>query len=187
MQIDLTLRTCPECSQLFTPKNRNTFCGKRCSAIASRRKRSIPLAIRFWSKVDKSGEHWIWTGSLFAESGYGLFHINGKPVGAHRVAWELTNGPIPEGDVIRHTCDIKPCVRPFHLLNGTQKDNIHDAITRGRNPHGVTHGNAKLTPDLVRYIRANPDIPSREIAQQCGVSKTTILDVRSGSKWQSVA
>ncbi len=54
---------------------------------------------RFWSKVDKSSDCWIWTGGI-SSSGYGSFGVGGSKgqmYNAHRVAWELVNGPIPEG------------------------------------------------------------------------------------------
>lgn len=82
---------------------------------------------RFWTKVDKSGECWIWTGGLHSW-GYGKFsvRIDGKEVtlGAHTYAYELEHGPIPEGMIVCHSCDNPPCIRASHLFLGTQADNI---------------------------------------------------------------
>lgn len=98
---------------------------------------------RFWFRVDKSGDCWTWSAARGAgKFDYGYFWTDGKKlVKAHRYAYALANGPIPEGMVICHRCDNPPCVRPDHLFLGTQKDNIHDmdAKGRGRRPTRRTH------------------------------------------------
>lgn len=72
------------------------------------------LPERFWSKVDKSGDCWIWTGGLFS-TGYGQIKVAGKTSLAHRVAWEMEHGAVPDGWVLHHTCANKRCVRTSHL------------------------------------------------------------------------
>lgn len=69
---------------------------------------------RFWGKVDTSGSCWIWQGRPRTE-GYGVIYINGQLVYAHRQAWILARGPIPEGAQVRHLCRDRLCVRPDHL------------------------------------------------------------------------
>lgn len=92
-----------------------------------------PLADRFWKKVDKSGDCWLWTAST-DRKGYGKIGSGAdrRTLIASRVAYELQIGPIPEGLNVLHTCDTPPCVRGSHLFLGTQLDNIHDAIHKGR-------------------------------------------------------
>lgn len=94
-------------------------------------------AFRFWTKVNRSGpwpllRHlsgrcWMWTASLRAD-GYGQFRIGGRADGrtvrAHRVAYELLIGPIPEGLVIDHLCRNRACVNPDHLEPVTHKVNV---------------------------------------------------------------
>ena len=100
-----------------------------------------PLFVaRFWARVDVRGprECWEWTAGK-RDFGYGLVHIPGQrsPVGAHRIAYTLAVGPIPEGAWVLHSCDNPPCVNPAHLRLGDQRANEADKDARGRRPTGV--------------------------------------------------
>ena len=102
---------------------------------------------------------WLWKGSLTRHGGYGQYSPpRAAPGGthrAHRVAYELFCGPIPEGLNVLHRCDTPACVSPHHLWVGTQADNMHDAITKGRNARGERSGRAKLTEaDVVDILHA---------------------------------
>lgn len=70
---------------------------------------------QFWRKVQKDGDHWLWTGARQSRQGHGLLRLNGWMVGAHRVAWTLTRGDIPFEHRLIHTCGLKHCVNPDHL------------------------------------------------------------------------
>lgn len=72
------------------------------------------IAARFWAKVDKSGDCWLWVGAQNGR-GYGRFSINGRLFYAHRFSWEQVNGSIASGFVIDHLCRDPRCVRPEHL------------------------------------------------------------------------
>ncbi len=74
----------------------------------------IPADVRFWHNVDKSAECWLWNGTRH-KKGYGLFWAFRKSGYAHRFAYELEHGAIPEGAVLQHTCKTKSCVRQSHL------------------------------------------------------------------------
>ena len=68
------------------------------------------------------------------QAGYGQKQIGSKVQYAHRIAWQLNEGPIPKGLCVLHRCDNRRCVRPSHLFLGTKKDNAIDAISKGRAP-----------------------------------------------------
>lgn len=118
----------------------------------------------FWSKVEKLS-CWVWKAAR-NEKGYGVFGVNGRTFKAHRVAYELQCGPIPLGLCVLHQCDTPACVNPSHLFLGSRADNNADMVRKGRHvaggtycrdgryARGAAHHNARLTPDLVREIRA---------------------------------
>lgn len=95
---------------------------------------------RFWAKVAKrDGDGcWEWTANR-NNRGYGLFAVSrGQTRSAHRVSYEMANGPIPDGLYVCHSCDNPPCVRPSHLWLGTNSQNMLDAVKKGRHAGGFT-------------------------------------------------
>lgn len=92
----------------------------------------IPIEERFWTKVDVRGpdECWLWTAGRFT-GGYGQVELGRRPWGAHRIAYELTVGPIPKGLQIDHLCRVILCVNPKHLEAVTPRVNTlrSDGIT----------------------------------------------------------
>ena len=98
---------------------------------------------RFWSKVDATGDCWIWTGAL--ASGYGRFYLNGQLRPAHRVAYETLVGSIPRGLDLDHLCRVRSCVNPDHLEPVTRAENLRRGylfpiamlnLAKERCPHG---------------------------------------------------
>lgn len=88
------------------------------------------VALRFWAKVDKSGECWQWTAGK-RSGGYGVFYDGAKLVAAHRYSYGLTDA-IPDGMMVLHECDNPACVRPSHLRLGDGSTNLTDASLKGR-------------------------------------------------------
>jgi hypothetical protein len=105
---------------------------------------------RFWEKVDRSGECWVWIGGR-RPNGYGAFYVGRRKVGAHRVSYQLAFGVDPGDLDVLHRCDNPPCVRPDHLWLGTPVDNALDARAKGRLP-GPWRGK-KLSPLHVEHMR----------------------------------
>lgn len=97
---------------------------------------------RFLSKVDQSGDCWIWLGAV-SSGGHGSTAAHGKSISAHRLAYQLLVGPIPDGAFVCHRCDERLCVNPTHLFIGTRQDNVDDMMTKGR--HWQQGGKTILT------------------------------------------
>lgn len=99
------------------------------------KRKLLPIQVRFWKYVDKKGENecWEWNRSKYP-NGYGRI---GKHY-AHRFSWILTNGEIPNGLHVCHSCDNPPCVNPKHLWLGTVADNMHDRDSKGRGRYGFS-------------------------------------------------
>lgn len=153
-----------------------------------------PITVaRFWSKVSipqaYAEECWTWTGAL-AGSGYGSFHVGGRSVSAHRIAYGLTKDRWPTAtELVRHKCDNPACVSPHHLETGSHVDNARDMVERGRNRSGETvgekNGNAKLSAADVETIRRLIEAGKNNtvIARQFGVTHSMISRIRRGQSW----
>lgn len=114
--------------------------GRENRLLATKARPIIPLADRFWSKVDKTshaGGCWLWTAKR-NQGGYGAVREAGpgsRFLSTHRLSFEMANGQIPKGLMVCHSCDNPPCVNPDHLFLGTAIDNIRDCIAKGRRFH----------------------------------------------------
>lgn len=143
-----------------------------------------PIEIaRFWSRVSPASDFHCWEWQGRRNSGrcpYGTY----KGEMAHRVAYELINGPIPDGMILRHKCDNPPCCNPRHLIPGTYVDNRRDAIERGQHATGVRTRRTKLSEEQARYILRNPDkMRMKDLAKMFKVSPASISLIMSGKRW----
>jgi hypothetical protein len=184
-------RSCPKCGNdiVYGPRKdvfklalkRNSICNSCCH--------KRPLEKRFWQYVTKTPTCWLWTGAKTTYWEYGEISVNRIPTGAHRVSWELHNGPIPEGMCVCHHCDNPPCVNPSHLFLGTRLDNTRDMDRKGRritnNPFGIYSHHHKLNEAQVRAIKVSTN-PQRQCAKEFGISKTQVKDIRDGKSWPHI-
>lgn len=150
------------------------------------------IVVRFWQKVDRSGDCWIWT-AYRQRAGYGQLTVNRRHWLAHRFAWLLCNGAIPMALDVLHRCDNPPCVRPDHLFLGTHSDNMKDCVAKGRHRNSPSRGEAnhkaKLTVQAVRSIRERRDAGEtmRSLARAYGVTRQNIRFITSGVTWKEVS
>ena len=183
-------RVCATCGIAFTvdqnvvARGRGIFCSKAC--YSSHPGGLTPRDIeRFWRQVDKSGACWLWTGRT-TRQGYGFFYFGGRDghrvIPAHRVAYELMIGPIPQDRYLCHSCDVRACVYPAHLSPGTQAENIADAVRKGR------HSGAKLSPEtvLLAHQRLSAGETVRTVARSLGVDDSRILRIGTGESWKAL-
>lgn len=129
----------------------------------------------------------LWVGAI-SDNGYGHLQIDGKTVSAHRHAWEAEYGPIPDGLLVRHKCDVRACVNVDHLELGSHADNMRDRNERGRQARGEAQGHSLLTTSQVRSIRERYGLGERQvaIAAAYGVHQTTVSDIVRHKSWQHV-
>lgn len=135
----------------------------------------------------------IWTASTFGK-GYGRFRFEGKEWPAHRLAWVLTFGSIPDDIWVLHHCDTPPCVNAQGCLYlGDHEQNVADKVGRGRQADGERHGRTRLSAAQVMEIRSRYVFPSyegahdsnaRQLAKEFDVDRKTIQRLCRGLTWR---
>jgi hypothetical protein len=164
---------------------------------------------RFWGKVNKNGplpsseavvahpeitglRCWLWTAST--RNGYGVFgESHTLSVAAHRKAWHIAHGTWPTPFCL-HKCDVRGCCRTEHLMEGSQKQNIQDMLSKGRGGYkapmtrGEGHGPSKLTDKKVLQIHSliAQGKSQTATALRFGVSQSSISHIVSGKTWSHV-
>lgn len=194
-----TVVVCRQCKKEFAPKWYKWFCSRKCYLKGKKK----PLSKRFWDNVDKNGpvpahmphlgNCWIFGGKRFGKSvkedSYGNCKDDeGNPIKAHRAAWELTNGVIPNELILLHKCDTKRCVRLSHLQLGTNADNSKDMVEKNRQTHGSKCHTARFTEEQVLEIRrryANGET-QLSMVKEFGVAKNTIWRIINRLHWDHI-
>lgn len=145
---------------------------------------------------------WIWQGAKYVR-GYGFLLLKNKKLLVHRAAYILFNQPIIPGMDILHSCDNPACCNPGHLRQGTHKENVNDAVKRGRiatgdrhgsktvpgcMKRGSNHGMARLNEEQVKTIRdlASNGETQIAIAQCFGVARGTVAAIVNMRTWRFI-
>lgn len=148
-------------------------------------KKTLQERLTAFVRVDPDG-CWKFNGAIL-RNGYGLISDgNGNEIMAHRAAWTMFRGPIPDGLLVCHTCDHRYCINPDHLFLGTQKDNMRDMRSKheGTSQRGQNNRNAKLTPEQVNSIRQRKGERQRALASEFGCSSANICNILHGKTWK---
>ncbi len=198
---------CRQCGTPFFSKSPQSkprkFCSAKCAQVHRKRRepgRTTPIGIRLWRHVRMPLPTigcWEWLGSRTQFRGkkqHGQIWNGSGKVMAHRVAWEITYGPIPDGMLVLHHCDNPICIRPGHLFLGTQQDNMDDASNKGRlfgKPavRGERHGCAKLKETDVIEIRKlyrAGGVTKKSLADRFGVTETPLRLVLARKTWTHI-
>lgn len=133
---------------------------------------------------------WLYSGGTNGK-GYGVIGV-AVPVRrmdyVHRVMFQAAHGPIPEGHEVGHTCDVRNCIRPSHLVAMTHDGNIADMTSKQRQSRGERRWSARLTEDQVRGIRvrAAQGEARRSLAREFGVSISSVDNVINRKRWAHV-
>ena len=188
-------RICLSCGKPFFiwPSDLNYSKGLFCSNQCSTHHRLGSEREFFESRINKQEiwpYHWYWTGAK-ANYGYGLIRWEGNRERAHRVAWIIYKGPIPQGIMVLHNCpggDIPACVNPEHLFLGSQADNIRDMMAKGRKRNkpskGIDNGAAKLTEADIAIIRSLEDTRDAEkLAKIFDVTPRSVHNIWERKTW----
>lgn len=162
------------------PKMRRTFLGGSWNASIEDRMKAAFI-------VDPVTGCHNWTRAKTG-SGYGAIVINQRTLCAHRIAFELANGPIDDDALVLHSCDNPACVNPAHMRLGTHEDNMNDKIVRSRVPAGESHYHSKATKEQVIEIMRlfSEGKTGKEITDITGLSKGIVYNVKYGKAWSDV-
>lgn len=182
-------KKCQHCRKTFSilPSAAKRGEGRYCSTLCYHWGREQPIADRFWKKVRKTEQCWLWIGARQGSNKwkYGVLNLGRRGHGimrAHRLSWQIHHGPVPDGMWVLHRCDTPLCIRPDHLFLGTPSDNSLDMLRKGR---CLT----KLTPEQVKQIRhqyADGGVMYKELAQMYGVSKGLISFIINRQIWKHI-
>ena len=134
------------------------------------------------------GGCWLWTGPDKNKFWHGAFKLGAretKVTFAHRTAWNLYVGEIPNGMCVCHSCDNPSCVNPDHLFLGSQGDNVMDKVSKGMHLFGSKCPNSKITEPIAAQIKILKK-PTKVMAEMFGISRQSVADIVYGRTWKHV-
>lgn len=179
---------CPNCQRVFISKCGPNNKRKRscCSRTCLYAWKTSSIEVNFWKFVLKTDTCWLWTGGMTGRYGGFQYSVNGQRRSeyAHRFAWKLMNGPIPNGLHVLHDCpdgDNPICVR--HLWLGTHADNMHDKEKKGRANHP-----SKVKAEHVNSIRTAlaDGVQVSVLAERFGVNTGPIYRIKNRNSWKHI-
>lgn len=178
-------------------------CSKEChtksrSKAVSRSKSTTEDVVL--SRIDKTpgqgpnGDCWFWTGTINSANGYGYISWNARnksrsQIRAHRVVYELLVGPIPEGLILMHSCDVRKCVNPAHLTPRSQEENDADRVEKGRQAKGTSLTRyPHMTDDLVRALKVDlrGGMKVRAAMEKYNVGKGFVKSIKYETSWKHI-
>jgi len=184
-------KVCEKCGNVFTCPDswplpvwrKARFCSRECAAKVVHR---TDEEARFLAMVGPTNENGcqIWRGTV-SSHGYRQIRLNGRLVLAHRHAYERVHGLIPRGLMVCHTCDVPSCVNTNHHFLGSGDDNNKDCASKHRTSFGEAHAQAKLTEEIVRFIRYSEESDTALSNRFC-VSRHAIKNARLFRTWRRV-
>ena len=148
----------------------------------------MPLLERILLRLTITDGCWEWTG---ASDATGAGQIRAGAGDANRLyyvshlMYEAAYGPIPDGLLVLHHCDNRPCNRPSHLFVGTHADNTHDMLNKGRHTLGGKKGrlNAPKIMDI-RALGASGNYTHKEIAAMYGLARSYVTKIIAHQNWK---
>lgn len=137
----------------------------------------------FIEKIRQSDEEdgcWLWQGATGSD-GYGRVRRRGVTHSAHRFAYGLFKGPIPEGLCVMHRCDVPLCVNPTHLVLGAKADNSRDMLRKGRDRNTVPKLSFEQVLEVRRMLASGST--KAEVSEKYDICRSTVQDIETGSTW----
>jgi hypothetical protein len=180
--------TCAHCGCPYIARDPATVFCRPCGRVVAGERHRLRRREMFLAMLDEAvpGACLEWQGARHRQ-GYGVASLDGRPTKAHRVAFELVHGPIPDGLDVLHRCDNPPCWNPHHLFVGTARDNIRDSVAKGRwvRRKGEHHRDAKLTEADVLAIRASRE-RQVDLADKYGICQSVVSAIKLRKIWKHV-
>lgn len=176
------MKSCRMCGCRFSKPTKQSYetwaTIKSCSDACRRAWEASPQRFLSFVSPEPNTGCWLWSGCFSRskpDGGYGQLRLDGKMQSAHRLSYQLFVGAIPEGLMVLHRCDVRPCVNPQHLFVGTSSDNIQDALAKGRMKSSLR----TITPSQAEFIRQSTDGVTA-LARLFGVTRYAIDSIREG-------
>jgi len=176
-------KICENCSTPFLASTPQTL---TCSHPCTTERRYGTFEERFWGRVWKTENCWLWLGH-YNDAGYGVISYKGINTLAHRISWGIHKGPIPNGMCVLHNCDNSACINPDDLHLGDRDLNNKEREQRnpGTQAKGEQCARSKLTTEIVLAIRADSR-PYSQLVVAYSMSKSAIAAIKTRATWKHV-